>query len=275
MLRWKFREGDTWRVKSEQTSEVASTIGNSTSAMTLETGMDLAWNVETVSEDGAALIRQRFAALRMKLEMPKVAPISYDSKSQNKPAGDAKAIAQAVQPLLDSEVKITLSARGEILKVDLDEQAQKALEALAANDALKGLLSKEGMSGILRQAIIVLPENEVSSNDQWSDSRSLDTPFGTAKQTTTYRLLAPDEKSPEIARIEAVSELEIDSTAANKPSAVRVKQNDQRGLVLFDVEAGRLRSAELNQEFVTASSFKNKKIEVKLTSRSELTLEAE
>src|SRR5262245_66134161 len=69
-LRWKFKEGDQHVAKVEQKSEVTSTVGGTATVIAMETGMELAWQVAAVDEQGVATITQKFQRLRLKLEMP-------------------------------------------------------------------------------------------------------------------------------------------------------------------------------------------------------------
>jgi hypothetical protein len=270
-LRWKLKTGEELVAKIEQKSEVASTLGGAApTVMTLEAGLEMTWKVTHVDEQGAADITQRFQRLRMKLEMPKSGAISYDTASQTKPAGDAKMIATAIGPLLDAEVKLTLSPGGEITSVELGETAQKVVEGLDAASPLKALLSKEGLSNILKQSLVVLPEKEVKSGDSWQREASLSTALGKFKQTTTFKLQPSDDASSDVARIESNSELELEQPGKGKAT---LKQQQQKGVILFDQTAGRLRSAEVEQELVTASSLKDTPIQVRLTSTLKMTLE--
>jgi hypothetical protein len=273
-LRWKLKSGDEFLAKLEQHPEIGSSLGGGAPAvMTLDTGMELGWQVTAVDEHGAADISQRFQRLRMKLEMPKSGAISYDSASETKPTGDAKTIAAAVQPLLDAEIKLTLSPRGEITRVELDEAAQKAVAGLEASNPLKNLLSKEGVANVLRQSVVILPAGDVQPGDQWLQTTTLSTALGKFKQTTTFKLLEPESKSPDVARIESVSNLEREEAPAAKSRPVTLKQQHQTGLALFDTSAGRLTSASVEQELVTASMLKDTPIQVKLVSTLKMTLE--
>jgi hypothetical protein len=273
-LRWKFSSGDEFVARIEQKSEVDSSLGGAApTRMTMESGLELAWKVVAVDEQGAAVISQRFQRLRMKLEMPKSGVISYDSASEAKPAGDAKAIAAAMQPLLDAEIKLTISPRGEITSVEPGEAAQRIVEGLEGSNPLKTLLSKEGLSNVLRQMVVVLPEGDVQPGEKWPRVASLSTALGKFKQTTTFELLPPDAASPEVSRIESVSHLELEEPAVAKSRPAALKKQQQKGLILFDQAAGRLRSAEVEQELVTSSQLKDTPIQVKLVSSLKMTLE--
>jgi len=273
-LRWKLKPGDEFLAKIEQHSEVTSSLGGGApTSITLDTSMELAWKVTAIDEQGAAKISQRFQRLRMKLELPKSGAISYDSASEARLTGDAKTIATAVQPLLDAEIKLTLSPRGEVADVELDEAAQKALAGLEASNPLKNLLNKEGMTNVLRQSVVVLPEEEVQPGDQWPRTTTLSTALGKFKQTTTFKLLETDTKSPDVARIETISNLELEEKQASKSRPSALKQQHQRGLILFDNTAGRLTSAGVEQELVTTSMLKDTPIQVKLNSTLKMTLD--
>jgi hypothetical protein len=273
-LRWKLETGQKFVAKIDQRSQVDSTLGGAApTLMTLEAGMEMLWKVNSVDDQGTAQITQRFGRLRMKLEMPKSGAISYDTASDAKPTGDAKMIAAAIQPLLDAEIKLTLSPRGEIASVELGEAAQKVVEGLDAASPLKALLSKEGLSNILKQSLVVLPENDVKPGDTWQREASVNSALGKFKQTTTYELKPADSELPEVARIESVSTLALEMPAAGKARPATLKQQHQKGVILFDQAAGRLRSAEVEQELVTASTLKDTPIQVKLTSTLKMTLE--
>src|SRR5205085_5481613 len=122
---------------------------------------------------------------------------------------------------------------------------------------LKNLLSKEGMASVLRQSVVILPEDEVQPGDQWPRTTTLSTALGKFKQTTAFKLLPPEEKSSEVARIDSVSHLELEEAPAAKSRPASLKQQQQTGLVLFDTAAGRLTSATVDQELVTASMLKD------------------
>lgn len=272
-LRWKFKSGESYLAKIEQKSEVTSTVAGTPTVMTLETGLELAWQVKAVDEQGIATIGQKFQRLTMKLQTPKAGAISYNSASQAKPTGDAKVIAAAVQPLLEAELTLTLTPRGEIKSVELDEAAQQVVAGLPANNALKTLLSTEGQANVLRQTVVVLPEDDVAPGYEWQRSADLVTPLGKLNQSTNYKLLEPAAQSPDVARIESLSQLELEGVPDAKPRATTLKDQQQRGLILFDRASGRLKSAEISQELTTTSMLKDTPLQVKLVSNLKMTLE--
>lgn len=271
-LRWKFEPDTQWLVTFDQQSDILTTVSSKSTTMTVHSGMEVAWKVLSVEASGNAIISQRLQRFRITLEMPKTGPIAYDSASEAKPAGDAKVLADAVGPLLDAELKLTMTPRGEITAVELDENAQKSVEAASRNPALKGLLSKEGLTNVFRHAMIPLPENEIKPGDEWSDAKQLDTPFGKVEQKSTYKLLEPDAKAANVARIESVSTI---TPGANGGSdrASSLKEQDQHGLILFDTNAGEIRSSTVTQKLVTTSSLKETPIQVRLTSTLKMTVE--
>ena len=272
-LRWKLKSGDELLATIDQRSEVASTLGGAApTVMTLDTGLELAWKVDGVDEQGAAKITQRFQRLRMKLEMPKSGAISYDTASETKPTGDAKAIAAALEPLLQAEIQLTLSPRGEITSVELGEAAEKVVDGLDASSPLKALLSKEGLSNILKQSLVVLPEEEIKPGSTWEREANLATALGKFKQTTTFELQPPEAEAPDVAQIQSVSNLELEQPRA-KGRPTTLKQQSQQGTIRFDQAAGRLHSAEVQQELVTASMLRDTPIQVKLTSTLKMTLD--
>jgi hypothetical protein len=276
-LRWNFAPGDQWQVEFDQQSEVTTTIAGRPTSMTLATGMQVRWQVASVDERGSAVVTQTFERLRMKLELPKTGVVEYDSASDMQAGVDARAIADAVAPLLKAEMRFTMSPRGEIVSVDFDEHAEQALEKAqaarsAAAPAMQSLYTKEGMANLLRQVAVQLPEDPVSPGDKWTTAATLKTPLGDVEQHTTYTLDDPPADQPQIARIESVTSLKLsDDPKVQRVSTLR--DQEQRGVLLFDVEAGYLLSAEVTQRLATSSAVKDTPVQVRMTSTQKMSAE--
>ncbi len=268
-LRWKLKEGEEFVAKIEQRSEVTSTISGTSSLMTVETGMELLWKVDAVDEAGNATLTQRIRRPRMILEMPKAGPIVYDSAKADEAQGDVKSIAAAVDPLLEASVTLVLSSRGEISEVTLEKTIEEAVAKLSNAKSLQALLSKEGLTKVLQQSLIVLPEQEVKLGDTWSHVSELATSLGKMKHVTAYELLEPNPKEPQVALIQSSATLEPQGESLK----TTLKSQQQKGTIRFDTTAGRLLSTLVEQELVTTTALKDTAIQVRLVSSLKTTLE--
>jgi hypothetical protein len=268
-LRWKFEPGTKWQVAFEQRSNVATLVAGKSTTQTLETGMEMLWEVESVAPSGEAVITQKFERFQIELELPNTGLISYDSGASGKPAGDARTLAAAVKPLMETEIKLTLSPRGTITAVEIQESTLSAVAGADASAAVKALFSKEGLTSILQQLAVELPEQAVAPGDTWSKQGSIATPLGALQQKTTYTLLPVDEKTPQLARIESTARFTLQPAAE---TTATVKEHEQLGRLAFDTEAGELRSTKVEQRLVTTATLKETKIEVRSMSTLTTTL---
>lgn len=272
-LRWRFEKGQTLSFKLEQQTQVDSQLGPRNTNLAHATEMEILWHIDEIADDGSAQITQKFERLAMKLQLPKLAPIVFDTASTAKPAGDAKVIAETVAPLLEVSIKANVTHRGELTSVELDEAGSKVVEAIAANPTLKLIGSREGLVRMLKQSLLLLPAESVEPGATWEKSDEVSSPLGEFKQTTTFKLLEPEASEVTVARIEAISKLEPGAKSTNPSQKPDLEEQEQSSLFLFDTKAGRLLSSETSQKFVTRKTVKESVVRVKLTSTSKTTVE--
>lgn len=234
LLRWKFKAGETLKVELIQKSEIETTIANKPLKMNDEMVMEMAWQVESVDEQGTARLAQSFTRLRRKIEMQRQDPIEYDSAAKTKPAGPAKEIAAGIDPLIGVKFHVTMNSRGEISEVKLSDEAAKALEGAAARS--KDAFTKERVTEILRQSAVVLPEQPVEKGTEWSIETTSKTQRGSIKLSNKYTYVGTEERAGKmLEKIGVETTLEF-SEPKGKPE---IKEQKHSGLLYFDAAAGR------------------------------------
>jgi hypothetical protein len=266
-LQWKFTPEQEWNVQLEQTTTWQTTIAGKTSQTRLDCDMDLTWKVEKVTDEGSAIIAQRFQRIKVSRESAKIPAISYDSQATTPPSNDAKPIAESLAPLLKCVLHITLSPRGEITETSLDTATT---EALASNPGLKAFLSGEGLKTLLRNSDVILPATAVKAGERWEQSGDVETSLGKMQYHRHYELLPAE--SEKVAKIGVTTDFKLEPAKAEEAGRPHMKSHKQDGTFFFDTTAGRLQSSSVTQQLITQSLHKDTTIQVKLDSTTKMTL---
>ena len=214
-------------------------------------------------------LTQAFTRLWLKTVSPDGKSSAYDSASAQEPAADAKAIADAVRPLLRVRIGLSLSCHGEILDVQRSAEMDSLLGDLPALTGWKALLTKEGMSRTLTQALGRLPEAQVNVQDQWTGTREMDTPLGKIVATDTYTYEGPTRDGQRVLdKIRVATDLKPAGDAASPAAAGSEKLPRQQleGVYLFDTAAGLLAESRLTQTLLAEVPYAGGAIQVKTIS---------
>jgi hypothetical protein len=265
-LRWKLQPGQEFTVSVEQktASDVAYTGKKVTTDISLS--MELGWSV-TAADEKAITIKQALKRLVFKMESAKVGKVEYDSAVKSRPAGQARDIAAAVAPLLNAEIALQMTPRGEITSAT---PANEAAEKLLADDpaaAGSSLISKQAIQQLLRQSLATLPEKAVGEGDTWTATTEIDSALGKGEQKTTYTYAGTvDEQGETLVKIDTAAKLDLapPAAASSKPT---IKEHTQSGRVLFSTQEGRVVSAEQEQTLITERPYRDTTIVVTLKSK--------
>ena len=177
-LRWQLAPGTELHIQLAQTSKTETTIRDRVTAVAIDTGLDLQWNVDRVDTEGTLHVTQAFTRLWLRSVSPDGKTMAYDSSLPPDSAAETKAIADAVRSLLKLRVSMSLSNRGEILDVQRPPETDSLLGDLPALAGWKSLLTREGLQRTLHQAMGTLPEGPVDVGSTWSIVRQTESPLG-------------------------------------------------------------------------------------------------
>jgi hypothetical protein len=259
VLRWKFRDGESFRYPTQLTMSTKMKIKEFSFQMTSSEKIDSTWTVERVDKDGAAHIRVVVDRFRFHLdsdaepmrEMLKIPAEGLDFDSKNPKPDDSRAgqlFASVVKGLVGKASRVTLNATGTADDVELPEPL---LDAMAEAEG-RGLMTppyNDFLSvSFLETALIggglttPLPDEAVTRGKTWTNRRDFETQSeeGEGHDTFTYR----GRKTlggRAVEEIESASVLKIRA----KPGATvgTLKSGTGKGTIWFDNETGRLYEA--------------------------------
>jgi hypothetical protein len=272
-LRWRFKAGESLIVQLDQKTMSKVAFSGKSADTTIDLGLTLLWNVDSASDDQTK-IKQLVQQITFSLQPQKGDPVKYDSATRIRPVGQARQVADAVQPLLGAEIELTMSGRGQIV---LTAPANAAAEKLFAEESAEqapNVFSRQALQTLLRQPLVVLPENSVAADQSWTDEpREITTAAGKFSQTTTYRHAGHLEDSGQkLEKIEVTAKLTPVAVADAKEHKLIIKSHEQTGTILFAADQGRLVRAEQTQKLSTERPYRETTISVTLESKQTTTI---
>jgi hypothetical protein len=276
VLRWKLKAGESFGVVIGQKTESVVAYGAKSAATTIDVKVSLGWEV-TAADEKEFSIKQTIQRIVIDLATPQGPGISYDSESKSRPAGQGRALAEALQPLVGAEIEIKLSPRGEVLAAKPVNESAKGLFAAKEKRGATGDAPRATVEKLLRQSLVVLPEKEATAGESWTTSSELTTAAGPQTQNTVYTLKEisqVDGKSQaEISMTSKLSSLEEGAGAKGAKPRLKIVDHQQQGKIWFAAEEGWVTSAEQTQKLVTEREYQGTKIVVTLNSTQRTTVE--
>jgi len=265
LLRWRLREGDQLRLKVTQETKTKTSVQGKATAMSIDTGLEMLWNVDGVEQNGTMRMTQAFDRVTMKTTDVDGRAINYDSSSKEKPPPDIQDMARDIRPLLGSRFTVAMSNRGEILKVTQPEKPDGDATNEPDASGWKSLLTRDGINRTLRQTLGRLPEDPVAQGDKWNSSHDVDSPLGTIRIVNdfTHEGTVPRNdrvymKITMVARVEPRKEADVSDAPA--------MPEQYGGVFYFDNIAGRLVHSEITQTTASEVPYKGTAIKVNASS---------
>ena len=270
LLRWKLHPDQTLNIRIDQTIKTEATGIPKPRNLSLTLLMEVSWTVVEVSDQGVARIKHtlnRFASTRTG-DLP---TIQFDSADDRRLSGPARSIADSVRPLLGTEFLVTMNDRGEFIDVAMPE----GQIAQSANAKFAAMLTPKGISEIMRQSAVVLPQQPLDSGGQWTSDAKLTTSLGVLQQQNTYAYAGtvlhdgrPQEK------IEVVTDLELMTPANDSSSKSVLREHKCSGVLWFDAEAGRFAASEVNQSLTLERPYRQLRIRIRTDTDTKMRIEA-
>lgn len=271
LLRWKFTAGEQWQVTVDQHTVTQTTGAGKPNGIDIAMQSVMSWSIDSVDPSGVAQMTQRFERFSVRMKSGSAEPIEYASDSEEKPSSSAADIASAVAPVIGADFAVTMTDRGAIRAVKLSDAATEAF-ASVESPALKQLFTTAGISQLLGQAAVELPEQAMATGGSWTATFTTPSPLGTLKQSRTYTLVVPDDANGATQEsIKIIGQLEFE---ASEQTAGKLKLVDQElaGAMLFDVPAGRLLKSQTTQKLTIERPYREFKIKVETTATTTTTI---
>lgn len=242
VLRWKFKAGEKTRyVMKMEMTQAMNIAGNAIETKMTQT-IDMTWAIDSVDSKGVATMSQTID--RMRMDMTSGAGgvnIKLDSADKKKPEGLSAMIAPLLDGMVGKPVAMKITARGEISDVKLPQEMLDAFKKVPGAEQLGALFSEDGFKQMTSQGMLTLPEEAVTEGKSWTSATESKNPIlGKQKMTTDYTYQGTETRDgQELAKIATKLTMSFEPPK-DAPIKVELKDQDNKGLILFDEAKGRI-----------------------------------
>jgi RNA polymerase sigma factor (sigma-70 family) len=281
VLRYKFKEGDTFTYVTEKKSDTRTTTAAIDRQVAITHTYDVTWKVTRVDGDGNARVTLTIDRVRYVDEesFPVARALEFDSRKQKSPAGQP-AMVRILSPLLrahvGAEFTCLVSPRGEVSDFKMPK---KLADVVRSIQGLESQYSVESFKQQLAcQGGVVLPREPVFADAGWNERADVTVAAGREKLGLDIRATYKGETAREGRRLADIALKPTASTLdAARPSglgAFTLKSHEGKGQMLFDNDKCRLVETEMTHdlEMESFAPGQTDKItwKVKLTSSTKL-----
>ncbi len=244
-LRLKHKQGETNRIQIEQEMNSNARVQGQEIRNSMKQTMVTETHIESVNSEGTAKARQEIKQVRMSMSMP--APVnqefSFDSEKAENPSAPP-GYSDVMGALIGKPFTMNISPTGKLSDIQVPAGVLEQMQKIPGAAMMQSMTSEEGLRQMMTQSAFHLPEKPVDQGDTWSNDVTMDMPFGKliAKQVYTYQ----GTNAQGLHEIGITVEMQIEP-AEDQPFKMSLKNSDSSGTMLFDNDAGEVKSVEMKQ----------------------------
>ena len=245
-LRWKFKKGQKLNYEMTQTMNMSTMAGGMAIDIKMTNIMDLSWKVEKVESNGNAQVVQRITRVRVTMAGGPFGKIEYDSDKKDGGGGGLLGgqFKNAFGPLINADITMTMTPRGEVKKLELSDAAKEALKKAAAGGGLAGGgVSADTFKQMSSQMGAFFPEKSVKKGSTWSNKVEMDNPAGKMAINTTYKYGGVEKG---LSKIDLKPSIKM-TPKPGAPVALTFKDKGSSGTSYFDNRKGLLSNSKVVQ----------------------------
>ncbi|MBX7167293.1 MAG: hypothetical protein K1X74_13265 [Pirellulales bacterium] len=257
-IRWRFSAGEQFMLQVDQQFEAATIVGDNSSKSNGTMSMQLQFNVKELLDNGAARCEMGITRMQLKLVAP-IATLEFDTANKEEPENpQAQLMAKVLRPFTELKYTLTIDPRGNILDVELPKDAAKNLASQLGsipgggqfNDLLNEETFAQGFKQMSGNGWLIWPETMPAVGDTWKQEGTIANPIlGRQTEISTFRYEGPveiDGHQLEKVAVEITMDYDPDDQA-KLPIKVKISEQEQKGYIYFDRQAGRIDHSELTQ----------------------------
>ena len=261
-LKWKLDPGKKLTIAMEQDISMEMTIGGQKVNTTTKSQTWMGFDVTEVNDDGNTVVESTLQRVKMSMNAPQLGDITYDSDSGDEPTGIAAQLASAFTPMLKVPFKQVMKTSGEVVSVDIPEDALKGVKG-------PGAPTKEMLEQLSRNASLQFPSDYVQIGQKWTNESEMTTPVGRLKVANEYTYAGPVEVGgKKLHQVDVVVSMDFGEGENQLGAKIEVVEQNTKGQLFFDNEAGHLDHSEIDQNMTMNISVVGQKTVQKITQKS-------
>lgn len=267
-VQWKWNQGDKFGVALEQESNIVTKVDKRTRQVDNQTIIEFDWNVEAVSDQGIATIKQAIKRIQIKTGAPgEISDTTIDldtNEPEKRLRGLSKSLRKQALTLIDVEFTSTVSGRGEIQSVDFSPETLELLRAMPATTQIRKMFTAEGLQSLYGTAMLTLPEKKVDPGGSWTVDKTVTNPAAQFKRKSEFTFV---ESVGDKANFSVVTTVEAIESSSPQ---IRLKSFSGEGEYTLNVDAGHLVKSEVRSELETEAAYQDKKMHTNVSTTTQM-----
>ncbi|MEZ6093632.1 MAG: hypothetical protein R3C03_05275 [Pirellulaceae bacterium] len=176
-FQWRLDEGDELEVLLEQSSTAITECDSQSSTTQMSIALNLDWQVMATTAESSQ-VRQVIQSIKMTVTTPTAdSPerIDLDTENELPPRSRALeyALAKELKALVGQGALLTISKKGKVVDVELDDALFEAIKNADSSMPLRSFMTADGLQDAFRTTMFELPDGEIESGHTW-ESRTED-----------------------------------------------------------------------------------------------------
>lgn len=244
-LAWKFTNGQKLQIEINQQMHQEIQIAGNPNKSSTDTSTWITWEVKDVDESGNAKVESIVSRVLLNMDAPMVGKVTIDTQSDEQPSGMAKMISDTLKPMVGVPMTQTMNARGEILDMQIPEEALKGMQ----QPGMPAMGSPaEMIKQMAKSAALIFPEGGVTVGQKFTSTSEAKTAMGAITTTNEYTYQGEEEKDDRmLQKFDVVTNVKFGGGDNAMNAKFDVTEQTSDGTLYFDAEAGRLDSSEVHQ----------------------------
>lgn len=244
-LRYKFQAGSKNTYVMDQTQNMKMSAMGQEFEIKVNMNFEMTQVVDSVDANGSAKLKQKIDRVKMKMEGGPIGSMEYDSKSDKEPEGPLAAMAGIFKAMTESDIKMTLSNRGELSDIKMPEKLMEELKNVGGGAGGLGgnMFTEDQFKNMMGQSVMILPKEAVTpGSTTWDKTFDMKLgPIGTMKTTTKYTYVG---KAGDYEKIDMKIDMKLESDP-NAPFQMKMTTKEASGNTLFDNTKGRVQEMSM------------------------------
>ena len=183
----------------------------------------------------------------------------------------AATIAPMYEAMMQGQVDVTMTPRGEVTDVSIPDQVTAALKSVPGAAGMDDAATTEGFKKMFTQGAMTLPESAPTAGEKWSTNVQMNSPMmGKMVVDTTYEYQGT--KDVDGATCAVIAPTLTTKFEGNATIPMTIKDQSSSGQILFNEDLGRLQSSLIKQNMTLGATIQNQTIQQTIDQTTNVTL---
>jgi hypothetical protein len=254
-LSWKFKAGDQSEYVLVRNRTAKLDLNGNEISIGVNSTVDMHFVVKGIEENKATLALT-IDRIQLTVDSP-IELVEYDSAGLI-PGEDSSlwpSLKDRVEALVGSETTVIVDTKGKVSDVKFTDKVTEALSAESVNPQVSrfmaGVFDVAGIKAMIKQVFVPLPDGSSDIGTEWKSNEEVDRPpFGKVLVDRKLTYVGRDEGAGNFDSIAVATQVTFEKNEGENAEEIDLKISEQegKGNVEFDADAGRTREMEFSQK---------------------------